>query len=225
MTLASHAATKRRAVLGQISDADIRLLRVFQAVADCGGMTAAELELNISTSTISRHVKDLETRLGLTLCRRGRGGFALTPEGARIAGLAIPGLEVSAISLPATAYSHITLSGPGWYPLMFQTAEINPYTGDVAVTRLLSDRSGLELVTESMRPLHTGDFGGLWIKLIWFFFGLLLSMMVLSGLLIWTKRTALATANALKRSNKPARAAKVEQPVAATNSHSPEGNL
>jgi DNA-binding transcriptional LysR family regulator len=60
------------------------LLRVFQVVADCGGMTAAELELNISTSTISRHVKDLETRLGLTLCRRGRGGFALTPEGERI---------------------------------------------------------------------------------------------------------------------------------------------
>ena len=78
------APHKRRAVLGQISDADVRLLKVFQAVVDCGGMTAAELELNISTSTISRHVKDLETRLGLTLCRRGRGGFALTPEGVRI---------------------------------------------------------------------------------------------------------------------------------------------
>ncbi len=56
-----------------------------------------------------------------------------------------------------------------------------------------------------MRPLHTGDFGGLWIKLIWAFFGLVLSMMVLSGLLIWTKRTALATLNALKRSNKASR--------------------
>jgi DNA-binding transcriptional LysR family regulator len=47
-------------------------------------MAAAELELNIGTSTVSRHVKDLETRLGLTLCRRGRGGFALTPEGEKI---------------------------------------------------------------------------------------------------------------------------------------------
>lgn len=88
---------------------------------------------------------------------------------------------------------------------MFQTATLNPYNGDLAATRLLSDRTSLEFVTESMRPLHTGDFGGLWIKLIWFFFGLLLSMMVLSGLLIWTKRTALATANALKRENKKQR--------------------
>lgn len=69
---------------GRLSDADIRLLRVFRAVADCGGMAAAELELNMATSTISRHVKDLETRLGLTLCRRGRAGFALTPEGERV---------------------------------------------------------------------------------------------------------------------------------------------
>lgn len=73
-----------KAVLGRVTDTDLRLLRVFQAVVDCGGMSAAELELNISTSTISRHVKDLETRLGLTLCRRGRSGFALTPEGERV---------------------------------------------------------------------------------------------------------------------------------------------
>ncbi|MNN64307.1 hypothetical protein D3C81_1797440 [compost metagenome] len=52
-----------------------------------------------------------------------------------------------------------------------------------------------------MRPLHTGDFGGIWIKLIWCFFGLLLSMMVLSGLLIWSKRTLIATAKELKRSS------------------------
>jgi DNA-binding transcriptional LysR family regulator len=63
---------------------DIRLLRVFKSVVECGGMAAAELELNIGTSTVSRHIKDLETRLGLTLCRRGRAGFALTTEGQQI---------------------------------------------------------------------------------------------------------------------------------------------
>ncbi|MGE8308850.1 MAG: PepSY domain-containing protein, partial [Pseudomonas protegens] len=54
-----------------------------------------------------------------------------------------------------------------------------------------------------------------WIKLIWFFFGLVLSMMVLSGLLIWTKRTALATANALKREEKAARARPASKPAQA----------
>jgi LysR family transcriptional regulator, transcriptional activator for bauABCD operon len=75
---------REHAILGQVSDLDLRLLRVFRAVVECGGMAAAELELNIGISTVSRHVKDLESRLGLRLCQRGRGGFALTAEGARI---------------------------------------------------------------------------------------------------------------------------------------------
>ena len=75
---------RARAVLGQLSNLDLRLLQVFKAVVDCGGLSAAELELNIGTSTVSRHLKDLETRLGLVLCRRGRAGFSVTPEGQRI---------------------------------------------------------------------------------------------------------------------------------------------
>ncbi|WP_460548363.1 LysR family transcriptional regulator [Comamonas piscis] len=79
------AADRRaRAVLGQLSDMDLRLLQVFKSVVECGGMSAAELELNIGTSTLSRHMKDLETRLGMVLCRRGRAGFALTPEGHQV---------------------------------------------------------------------------------------------------------------------------------------------
>ncbi len=73
----------RKALLGTVTDNDLRLLRVFRAVVACGGFAAAELELNINRSTISRHIKDLETRLGFTLCRRGRSGFALTDEGAQ----------------------------------------------------------------------------------------------------------------------------------------------
>lgn len=70
--------------LGRVGDADLKLLRLFKVVADCGGLSAAESELNIAMSTISRHVSDLEDRLGLVLCRRGRGGFSLTPEGQSI---------------------------------------------------------------------------------------------------------------------------------------------
>lgn len=50
----------------------------------CGGVSAAELELNISRSTISRHLTDLEFRLGSRLCHRGPAGFSLTEEGERI---------------------------------------------------------------------------------------------------------------------------------------------
>jgi len=73
-----------KALLGQLSDLDIRLLRVFMAVVDSGGLSAAEMELNIGRSTISRHLKDLEQRLGLVLCHRGRSGFSLTSEGLHI---------------------------------------------------------------------------------------------------------------------------------------------
>ncbi len=127
----------------------------------------------------------------------------------------IPGFDISFVSLPSNAYSHLYVGGRGWYPLMYQTANINPYTGTLDTAHLLGDRNALEFVTESMRPLHTGDFGGIWVKLIWFFFGLVLSMMVLSGLLIWTKRTALATANALKREEKAARPRPIAKPVPA----------
>ncbi|WP_105102254.1 LysR family transcriptional regulator [Microbulbifer pacificus] len=77
-------ARTQTALLGQLSDIDLRLLRVFRAVAEAGGFSAAELELNVGRSTISRHIKDLEVRLGVTLCQRGRGGFALTREGQQI---------------------------------------------------------------------------------------------------------------------------------------------
>ena len=65
-----------------LSDIDIRLLRVFQAVVEAEGFHSAQEELNISTSTISNHMNQLETRVGFRLCQRGRSGFRLTSKGA-----------------------------------------------------------------------------------------------------------------------------------------------
>ncbi|RVU32242.1 LysR family transcriptional regulator [Neptunomonas marina] len=68
--------------LGQVGDFEIKQLRIFKSVVDNGGFSAAETDLNISRSTISIHISNLESRLNLTLCKRGRAGFSLTKEGA-----------------------------------------------------------------------------------------------------------------------------------------------
>lgn len=65
----------------QFDPMDLRLLRVFQTVVEAGGLSPAQGILNLSLATISTHISGLETRLGLTLCQRGRSGFSLTPEG------------------------------------------------------------------------------------------------------------------------------------------------
>jgi DNA-binding transcriptional LysR family regulator len=67
--------------LGQIGDYEIKQLKVFKTVVDCGGFSAAETALNIGRSTISLHISNLESRLNLSLCKRGRAGFSLTQEG------------------------------------------------------------------------------------------------------------------------------------------------
>jgi len=64
-----------------VQDVDLRLLRIFVAIVECGGLSAAESRLNIGRSTISSHLSDLEVRLGIKLCKRGRSGFELTEPG------------------------------------------------------------------------------------------------------------------------------------------------
>lgn len=67
-----------------LTDFDLKLLRVFHAVVQAEGLAPAQDTLGLSLSTISIKLKQLEERLGFTLCERGRKGFALTREGERI---------------------------------------------------------------------------------------------------------------------------------------------
>jgi DNA-binding transcriptional LysR family regulator len=77
-------SARRPDPLAQVSDFEIRLLRIFRSVVECGGFSAAEGVLGIGRSAISLHMSDLEQRLGLRLCQRGRAGFALTDEGREV---------------------------------------------------------------------------------------------------------------------------------------------
>lgn len=66
---------------GSIQDADIKLLRIFHTIAECGGFARAQAKLNLSQSAISTHMSQLESRIGMRLCERGHSTFELTDDG------------------------------------------------------------------------------------------------------------------------------------------------
>jgi LysR family transcriptional regulator, transcriptional activator for bauABCD operon len=68
-------------VIGRVSDIDLRLLRIFATVVESGGFAVATAKLNVAESTVSQHMSDLEKRVGMRLCERGRSGFRLTKNG------------------------------------------------------------------------------------------------------------------------------------------------
>ncbi len=67
--------------LPNLADVDLRLLRVFQAVARNRGLANAQDDLGVTQATISNQLSQLEQRLGVRLCERGRSGFSLTEDG------------------------------------------------------------------------------------------------------------------------------------------------
>lgn len=65
----------------RLDNIDIRLLRVFVALAEANGFAEAQVALNLSQPTLSTHLAELEKRLGGPLCHRGRRQFRLTELG------------------------------------------------------------------------------------------------------------------------------------------------
>lgn len=68
----------------KIDPSDVKLLKIFLAVVDSNGISNAQSVLNKDASTISKALTQLEERLSLRLCERGRHGFSLTAEGREI---------------------------------------------------------------------------------------------------------------------------------------------
>jgi DNA-binding transcriptional LysR family regulator len=67
-----------------LTNLDLRLIRIFRAIVECQGLSNAELVLHLSQSRISAGLAELEARLGVRLCQRGRAGFSLTEGGTTV---------------------------------------------------------------------------------------------------------------------------------------------
>ena len=83
-----------------LNSGDLEKLRVFFAIVQANGIANARGVLNKDASTISRALTQLEERLQLRLCERGRQGFALTPEGRAVGGGPAAGLGPWALHGP-----------------------------------------------------------------------------------------------------------------------------
>jgi uncharacterized iron-regulated membrane protein len=112
-----------------------------------------------------------------------------------VAQQAMPEIRPSMVSIPEHNRDYFTVAGAGDSVLFDQYSWrvfINPWTGAVADTRSPAMMNPLQTLTHIADPLHYGTLGGLWTKVIWFLFGLVLSGMSISGFLIYGKRTAKA---------------------------------
>lgn len=73
---------------------DIRLLRYFAVVAEENNISRAAQRLFMSQPPLSRHIRQLEERLGVTLFVRHTKGLTLTNEGLRVLEIVRPLLEL-----------------------------------------------------------------------------------------------------------------------------------
>ena len=106
-------------------------IRCFVAVANCGSLSEACTELNLSNATLGRRIDSLESALGLKLLRRGPTGAQLTEQGAAILKLAEPGARQLAQVIRA---ARALQSGPQVPPIRISATE--PIIADVLAPRL-----------------------------------------------------------------------------------------
>ncbi|RYE57861.1 MAG: PepSY domain-containing protein, partial [Sphingobacteriales bacterium] len=120
-------------------------------------------------------------------------------QASAIAKTIYPGLYVTFIEFPKNEDDTLLIQGTTVFSLFRDNANainLNPYNGDVISVRGTKNLSLIQFISALLTPLHFGDFAGLTVKLIWFSFGCLVSTLVCSGFIIWTKRTVISLKSA-----------------------------
>jgi LysR family glycine cleavage system transcriptional activator len=82
---------------------NINSIQIFSICSDVGNVTRAAQILNTSQSSVSYHIKKLETDLGYALFRRTKQGLELTEEGAVLASHVEKGLNMIQTGLERVA--------------------------------------------------------------------------------------------------------------------------
>jgi len=106
-----------------------------------------------------------------------------------------PDFEGTYLMLPEHNRDTYKLYGSGdfiFYDNYSYGVIVNPWTGDVAGERDPDKMTVVQTLSHIANPLHYGTIGGIWTKIIWFIFGVLLTGMSITGFLMWGSRTVKA---------------------------------
>lgn len=127
---------------------------------------------------------------------------------------ASPDFEVKAISFPARAGQPIHFDGQAAAWLVRDRANrilLDPFSGRVLGLNRGEEAHPVIRWSDTADLLHFGTFGGLAVKLVWFAFGLFLSILMPTGVFLFAKRAEQQVAGMLKKRARSARAEKAEK--------------
>jgi uncharacterized iron-regulated membrane protein len=106
-----------------------------------------------------------------------------------------PDFKASYIMLPEHKRDTYKLFGSGnfiFYDKYSYGVIVNPWSGIIESVRQPADMTVLQTLSYIADPLHYGTIGGVWTKIIWFLFGVLLTGMSITGFLMWGGRAVKA---------------------------------
>jgi len=118
------------------------------------------------------------------------------PDALIIAKHKFPDFKSTYIMLPEHNRDTYKLYGEGEYVFFDQYSYgviVNPWTGVIESERSPAKMNALQTLSHITDPLHYGTIGGIWTKIIWFLFGVLLTGMSITGFMMWGSRTVKAT--------------------------------
>lgn len=117
----------------------------------------------------------------------------------------MPDLKVKQIWFPTSPEEPIFIRGQASAWLVRDRTNgigINPFTGEVIYVDRAERMRPIERWVHTADPLHFGDFGGLWSKLLWLAFGLLLCLLSWTGVSIHLLRTTQTAREIASRSGR-----------------------